>query len=116
VLAGAPSFSAPAPTLDPDAAVEPDAAALGENEDADDVAGADEPEGRGARVAVRPGDTLGHLAVEHYGYYSSALVDEIRRANPTVNERMLRVGQEIVLPRSDAALPEHLPGPGGATP
>jgi hypothetical protein len=114
VLAGTPSFAAPAPVLDPDAAP---AEAKPEDATGATDGASDTPPASHERVAVRPGDTLSHLAVEHYGYTSSKLIDEIRRANPSVDERLLRPGQEILLPRADGEqLLEHLPGPGGETP
>jgi hypothetical protein len=107
VLAGTPNFTAPALDQDADSGAEAAVASdAGEGEET--------PRGR---VAIRPGDTLGHLAVEHYGYYSRELIDEIRRANPAVDERMLQPGQEILLPRAGGGgTLDHLPGPAGDVP
>lgn len=49
---------------------------------------------------VQPGDTLEGIAVELYG--DAVYWDEIAQANPLVDPRKLRVGQEIRLPRREA--------------
>jgi hypothetical protein len=51
------------------------------------------PAAAAEKYVVKPGDTLGQIAVQ-YG----TTVDALRAANPGINEAALQIGQEILIP------------------
>lgn len=53
--------------------------------------------GKGARVVVKPGDTLWKLAERH-----GSTVAAIERANDGIDARALRIGQQVWVPRARA--------------
>ena len=64
-------------------------------------------------VRVERGDTLSELAQRHLG--TAKRTAEVQRLNPSVNAKVLRVGQGIVLPPKDATgwLELYAAAPGG---
>ncbi len=58
-----------------------------------------------SEVSVGRGDTLGHIAIRHYGHTSPEIIDRIQQANPgLIDVDVLAVGDRIVLP-ADAYRP-----------
>jgi general secretion pathway protein A len=50
-------------------------------------------------IRIQKGDDLTHLARRYYGYDSRLLLEEIRRANPSIaNFNRLPIGQTLILP------------------
>lgn len=74
------------------------------------------PTSRGAHglYAVKAGDTLDSIARTQYG--NGALWEAISKANPGVDPRRLRIGQELVIPpKSDVVRSSGTASSGGAT-
>jgi phage tail protein X len=50
-------------------------------------------------IRIQKGDDLTHLARRYYGYDSRLLLEEIRRANPSIaNFNRLPIGETLILP------------------
>lgn len=53
---------------------------------------------RGGIHVVRPGDTLGDIAKLHYGSAAPKWIRKLRKANPGVDPRRMRVGKKLNVP------------------
>ena len=52
----------------------------------------------GKKYTVQSGDTLFSIATRRYGHATSANLNKIRTANPSIHGDMLKVGQVLTLP------------------
>jgi general secretion pathway protein A len=63
-------------------------------------------ERRDLEVRVERGDTLTAIAIQHYGYVTRELLDEIKQANSSIEDLdVIIVGRTLVLPRADGMAP-----------
>lgn len=69
--------------------------------------GANEP--GSTRYTIKAGDTLGGIALRFYGDANQTA--RLRAANPSINPRVLPLGQAIVIPRAPRPTPQLSPGP-----